>query len=196
MSVLVTQRCPVLLSVHETSWHDQCLYHWPQLPPKWQPHAECYCEWSQVCSNADLSPVIWLSQTNTMAWIIQRCCVIGRCVSLPGNIPCTTLSISPDIVNDYSRHKKSCCHTCSAKMVLSCGPTHLVPLHRWCLRSDQGASASCVHSNSSSTSHKNSSVSKGRRANSSSCNYLSKLIPLQFQSAALDIPSSGCNAPS
>lgn len=100
MSVLVTQRCPVLLSVHETSWHDRCPYHWPQLPPKWQPHTECYWEWSQVCSNADLSPVIWLSQTNTMAWIIQRCCVIGRCVSLPGNIPCTTLSVSLDMVND------------------------------------------------------------------------------------------------
>lgn len=54
-------------------------------------------------------------------------------------------------------------------------------------------SLSCVHWNSPSTSHRSNSVSKGRRANSSSCNYLPKLIPLQFQSAALDIPSSGCN---
>lgn len=140
-----------------------------------------------------LCPVTQLSETKTMAEVIQQCCVTGQCVPLLGNIPSTALPISLETVNDYSRHEKNCCHICSARMVLSSDPVHLVSLHRWCVWSDQGASTSCVHWNSSSMSHKSSSVSKGRRANSSSCNYLPKLIPLQFQSAALDIPSSGCN---
>jgi len=145
MSILVIQRCSVLLPAHEASMTSGNITGLTCLQSR-EPHAETPAgSGPESAARLNLCPVTWLSQTKTMAQVIQQYCLTGQRVPLLRNIPGMALPISLDVINDYSRHKKSCCHSCSPRMILSHGLMHLVPLCKWCLRSDQGVSATCVH---------------------------------------------------
>lgn len=183
MSCLLTLRCSSQLSVPEASWHDQCPHHWPHLPPE---------QGAPLRLLLGVVPGLWqhwiCAQSPQNKTTTQQCRAISHCVSLLGNIPgrlwqlgktrlMTAQGMSTAAVRAAEQGSSWAASGARAQEVCEV----------W------SGSLSCVHWNSPSTSHRSSSVSKGRRANSSLCNYLPKLIPLQFQSAALDIPSSGCN---